>query len=435
MATCKIEDLYPHIHRWIRVCNEHHEKCRPDVRQSSLDWVIDVENHCIVPGETVDEYVALSYVWGEDSSSKRKQLLQNNLSDFRTPGALYDETDCHLPRIIKDAIELVRGLEMRYLWVDCLCLVQDALDIRAKVERMDEVYSQAYSTIVAAVSRTLENAIRSSRNDLRYPPTKIDGTPESFYDCLQDSNWAHRGWTFQEAILSRRTVIFMNDHIFWDCPSCVWSRDEPKIDNPDVLQNRSHAEYMESCQRAREVNLFKPNFRTWFELICLYNQRRFTYPQDAIAAFSGILRLLSPGFPKGFVGGLPLEFLDVAMMWQPRTTATRRTSKAGAPSQNLPSWSCFGWQCPVDPYSLRSGLSGLTQLDEIDHAASWRTESLVEWTVVSRNRKNACNLSKAPPHEYLKCSTTRAIFNASPLIHSLRKSSPGTPSRSHLYRN
>jgi hypothetical protein len=427
-----MEDLYPHIHRWIDHCNTHHEKCRPDMLQRSPDWVIDVANRCIVPGETVDAYVALSYVWEKDTAShpERNKLFQSNISILRQPGALEGGTDLYLPCIIKDAIKLVHGLGMNYLWVDCFCIVQDAPDIRAKVEQMDEVYSHAYFTIVAAVGQTLMDAISVSYSGSRdiyctfldeiaalfSGPRDIDCTPEDLYGCLQRSKWAKRGWTFQEAILSRRIVIFMDDHVFWDCPTCVWKKNEPESHTSDVSPNKRPTEYMDLCHRAREVNLFEPNFRTWFELICLYNQRNFTYPQDAIIAFSGIQSLLSKGFPKGFIGGLPLEYLDVAMMWQPRTVATRRTSRPGTPSQYLPSWSCFGWQCPVDPYSLRSGLSGFTQMDKIDHAASWRTQSLVKWSAFSQYSNNACKSSSDALGLYLKCSTTHAFFDVSPLI-------------------
>jgi hypothetical protein len=56
-----------------------------------------------------------------------------------------------LPVTIRDAITLVRGLRIRYLWVDALCLVQnDPDDVAEGVAIMDLVYEMAQFTIVAA---------------------------------------------------------------------------------------------------------------------------------------------------------------------------------------------------------------------------------------------------------------------------------------------
>lgn len=386
----------------------------------SPEWVIDVNEGCIIPGEGIDRYIALSYTWGTDVSldnygmTKAKvsrevatKLLESNLSDFQNPGFLHHDSNVQLSQTIKDAIELVAGLEMGYLWVDCLCLIQDAPDIRKKVEKMDEVYSGAYFTLVAAVDSTLSEAFNSP--DVSEHNKQPE--PEQLFECLQQSRWAQRGWTFQEAILSRRIVIFVEGHVFWDCPSCVWNPNDPKKDTHPVSRGNDWAISTNSYQRSREVDLFTPNFGTWFELICLYNHRQFTYPQDIIDAFSVIVNLLSPGFLAGFVYGLPFDRLDVAMSWQPRQTTQRRKPMAGSRMRYLPSWSCFGWDCQVNPYSLRSGLPGLTLGDGIDHAASWRTYPFATWSLVPRDQADAWNKSSEPPEIFLKCTTEHAFFN------------------------
>jgi hypothetical protein len=48
-----------------------------------------------------------------------------------------------------------------------------------------------------------------------------------------------------------------------------------------------------------------------------YNMRQLTYPDDELAAFSGVLSTLSRTFTGGFVWGLPQMFFDVALLWQP----------------------------------------------------------------------------------------------------------------------
>lgn len=412
-----------HVHRWIDACDSEHEECHADKPQRYPDWVIDVKKHCLVPGENVDHYVALSYVWKihqqetNDTSShpRQKMLFERNLKEFQVPGFLRNDLDSSLPQIIRDAVQLVRALGMRYLWVDCLCIVQDAPDTSIKVGRMNEIYSGAYFTIVAAVPSTLQDAMQPSK---RYPYRKEpQHTPEYLYQRLQQSEWAQRGWTFQEAILSKRVVVFVDNTMFWDCLGCIWSTSDPKEGAQQGSRIDSRPEYMYSCQRAREVDLFKPNFRTWLELVCLYNQRRLTYPQDAIVAFSGILNELSQGFPNGFIAGLPRDYLHVALLWQPRRPAIRRMPNDRDSLQQLPTWSCFGWQCSVDPYSLRSGLAGVPHADNAELAASWQAESILAWSEAEGKLPRASDGLKQTLRPLLKFSTTRAFFDVSPVLH------------------
>jgi hypothetical protein len=57
-----------------------------------------------------------------------------------------------LPRTIQDAIDLVKALEYRFLWVDALCIVQNGqMDMQSRVDQMNLIYERAVMTIAAAV--------------------------------------------------------------------------------------------------------------------------------------------------------------------------------------------------------------------------------------------------------------------------------------------
>jgi len=56
-----------------------------------------------------------------------------------------------LPRTIIDVMAVVKALKQRYLWVDCLCIVQDGLDeIKTAVHAMDRVFKAAALTLISA---------------------------------------------------------------------------------------------------------------------------------------------------------------------------------------------------------------------------------------------------------------------------------------------
>ncbi|ETI22815.1 hypothetical protein G647_06891 [Cladophialophora carrionii CBS 160.54] len=60
-------------------------------------------------------YVALSYCWGKQRQSYEttKATLTSDIDTTR------------LEKTIQDAIRYTRELGIKYLWVDCLCIVQD----------------------------------------------------------------------------------------------------------------------------------------------------------------------------------------------------------------------------------------------------------------------------------------------------------------------
>jgi hypothetical protein len=53
---------------------------------------------------------------------------------------------------------------------------------------------------------------------------------------------------------------------------------------------------------------------------CFYNKREFTYPEDNLVTFLGILSVLNTKFEGGFYQGLPGMFFDIALLWQPYRT-------------------------------------------------------------------------------------------------------------------
>jgi hypothetical protein len=87
-------------------------------------------------------YVSLSYCWGQGLSYTTTRA---NLSLHRQR-IMFDK----LPRTLQDAIMIARFLEYDYIWIDCLCIVQDdARDWAQEAARMADVYSNATLSIAA----------------------------------------------------------------------------------------------------------------------------------------------------------------------------------------------------------------------------------------------------------------------------------------------
>lgn len=386
-------------------CDElHGRKCQaPPIAERSPnhipDWVIDTQEGCIVPGGSVDRYATLSYVWSSALSegsnqaiADRLMLQRDNLSKFRQPGFLLPGAGVveQLPLVIRDSMELVQACGVRYLWVDCLCIAQHDETTAVQVSFMREIYSGAYFTIIAAANSAGLYGSGDNFNSV----TNLMGqvTRGGLHGDLLKSHWATRGWTFQEQVLSKRSLIFLDMMAFWDCQSTVWwseslissqmthaggidtSEDnthelsrqglsEPISEKRSIWSTGLDATHVHDADRQLSQDLAAlsmPNFRLYMEIICRYNHRNLSYAQDALPAISGVLDSFTQGFPGGFICGIPTVFLDSSLLWQPRYKAQRRTAVPSvenlAPPSALPSWSWAGWRCLIDPVSLESAL-------------------------------------------------------------------------------
>jgi len=385
-----------YITHWMKTCNaQHGGQCEPAPLEHRLPqqlphWIIDISRACLVAGNTVSRYVALSYVWSQgvinDVNNKRPPdsilLKKLNLSDFQTPGYLR-KVGMRLPTAVKEAISLVRKLGETYLWVDCLCIVQDDEKTREQIDHMGDIYSGAYLTIIAATPSGRLDGFSSPF----YGGVK-DEKVEDLYSDLYSTEWASRGWTFQEQLLSRRAVVFNYRYLFWECQQRVWSPDGPR---PEMTVTSSGSFTVPHYERAsRMLSSCYPDFDLYTEMISLYNSRKFTYPQDVLPAFSGVLTTLGRNFPSGFHYGLPRSHLDIALLWQPFRKAYRRVrrdedSGTMAPEAHLPSWSWCGWTCPVDPYHLRTRSAYFKQHHCASRLPVWRTQKLVQWYSLPEN--------------------------------------------------
>ncbi|KAH8760379.1 heterokaryon incompatibility protein-domain-containing protein [Diaporthe sp. PMI_573] len=353
-----------YLEGWIQSCNDNHgDDCQVDPIAGRPphhipDWVIDTEDGCIVRGCSIQRYVALSYVWssaakeevgGTPATEDRLMLQKDNLADFCRQGFLRSRILGRVPVVIRDAIDFVQLSGFRYLWVDSLCIVQHEATTRARVGLMNEIYSGAYFTIIAAAST--EGLYGNEDYDDGHLPLKGISATE-LHSKLLCSHWGSRSWTFQEQLLSKRSIVFLDDVCFWDCQREVQWPSSPKNENTD-LRGFSREESQELTSPSPI-----PDFKFYIELVCRYSNRNLTYDQDVLPAFSGVLEALSRRtFRGGFICGLPALFLDSALLWQPLVKARRRapvgTATKVAPMAPLPSWSWAGWQCLVDPYSLK----------------------------------------------------------------------------------
>jgi hypothetical protein len=200
--------------RWLSLCEEFHpHTCSPEPcvtvasgNPSGLRVlrVIDVLDKCVVELPPGDGYVALSYLWGK---APMLRLLKSNKKRLMTKGGLTDPSlDPPLPKTIADSIEVVDLMGQRYIWADCLCLIQDDGDDMADgISKMDLVYRGARVTIIAATGSDANAGLPGlrpgSRPGMQYVEEVKPGVKMALVDGLFDlfkyfqGSYQTRGWT------------------------------------------------------------------------------------------------------------------------------------------------------------------------------------------------------------------------------------------------
>lgn len=288
----------------------------------------------------------MSYVWGLTDNYTTKV---SNIRVHQQQGGLETFLD-QVPKVIRDSMDLVRRLGMRYLWVDSLCIVQDSKRSWSLNSRqMNLIYGNAHLTICAADgSDAWTNLKALDSNDhstIQYIAECGSGVrlmvSQLAETGINSSPWNTRAWTFQERLLSKRCLIFTEGRVFFQCRSATMSED---------LVSESHGagwslDLTKSLpQILQELN--KRPIRVYMNCMSRYSSRSLTQPKDILAAFNGVSNSISEVMEAPFIFGLPSSHFDLALLWEPLGSVTRRVQGPGEDFQELsfPSWSWCGWK-------------------------------------------------------------------------------------------
>jgi hypothetical protein len=322
------------ITRWVADCNENHQ-CRPGSRPMP-HRLVDIgsaeseESPRLVELDegTEGRYTTLSYCWGPNGP----RFLTTNAVLAAQTGEIDLE---HLPKVFQDAITLTRSLGVRYIWIDGVCIPQDdSQNWNRDSARMSAVYANAYLTISATGARDSSDGLffdRLPRQYLRVPHTSGD-VHGSLLMCtlplekefirdryveMKSEPLSKRGWAFQERVLSRRTVHFASDQIYFECMTRFVSEDglvhkERYLTvSPNVHVDEETKPGLDEPGRKRK------NLQRWYDLLCYYGSRELSDPSDKLAAISSIARAFSEILNDEYVAGLWRGSIIEDLCWQP----------------------------------------------------------------------------------------------------------------------
>lgn len=321
---------------WLDLCDQQHgEECtgRNDTPDIQGMQVIDCRERGVIPMPRNIRYVTLSYVWGQTSDVDPTPAPRTSLPP-------------QLPRTIEDAILVTQRLGFRYLWVDRYCIPQhDEVSRSIQIRSMGSIYANSSLTIIAAAGkdpnhglpgvslrpRAQQLSVRVGRHCLvthLWPSDDVDA-----------SRWNTRGWTYQEALLAKRRLVFTDKQVYFQCweMCCAEGITAPlrelRLGAPFPHHPAGSQPYI--WNRIRE-----------------FLHRDLSVDGDALDAMGGIFELHRElqGQPLDLLCGLPIlpmqdTFLGVgartaslafALLWRDSPALTRRPG--------FPSWTWAGWK-------------------------------------------------------------------------------------------
>lgn len=365
---------------WLNDClNEHNDCSRYGHPRSYPTRLLKLEErtmHLISPAEKgpLGPYVALSYCWGLNPSGI--QLTASNLHSLRE-GIQYKD----LPTAFQEAIDLIKSIEVHYLWIDSLCIVQSgpgsSEEWHSEAAKMQDVYSNCILNLSLSRAADPDESCLGGHTPSSMPPFEVQTSKiidlqrdpkctqtivseEYFYDALYHQPLGRRAWALQERLLAPRVLAFGLGELFWDCrqlPNACESFPQGfPSDCHWLLSRQDKSIGSKKDQKGIES--------AWNAIVKDYTNRELTYPEkDKLLALSAIAARFGDAMNDVYLSGHFWKTLPSSLNWRVppshyAETTRRKTRRMRTPqgerSIKFPSWS---WASMDGPLSMHDSTS------------------------------------------------------------------------------
>ncbi|KAH7357417.1 hypothetical protein BKA66DRAFT_473227 [Pyrenochaeta sp. MPI-SDFR-AT-0127] len=364
---------------WVEACASH-PKCKETVSGStSID-----SYHSPLPTRVIEvvqeggrtrlylrqteglhgAYITLTHRWNEFMG----QCITTTLNlEQRLLGSDFGS----LPQLFLDAFEIVEKMNIKYIWIDSICIIQEGdnyVDWKREAPKMAQYYQFSIFTLAGTAEdmtgglkrHYAEGAIPWASWLAQLPYRDKTGTVtgdfyaytrrvplvDEYMQQVRSSILFRRGWILQEWLLSKRLLWYTPHGLFYECqqelPRC---HDQSQLTfgraNPEL---RAHLELKASFHHSnKDITTF------WYHALEVYSGQHLTKPTDRILAVAGLAKEVSPilANPKRlpsmgqddqnevYVAGLWLRDIHHGLLWEQDHSANTLIGRVN----EAPSWS------------------------------------------------------------------------------------------------
>ncbi|KAI1353694.1 HET-domain-containing protein [Xylaria sp. FL0043] len=380
----------------------------------------------------VSKYATLRHCWGTQLSCT---TTLGNISERRC-GIQWPE----LPGTFQDAILYCIELEIYYLWIDALCIIQDSsIDWQVESSRMAQIYQNSYITLAATQSSSdcVGFLRRPSTTNNEYSwhvvphretyrlgirPRLPHWSRTDLRLWAQDYPLLTRAWAFQERILSPRVLHFCKQELVWECAQAIrcecedltsssslktrfclvpMSKGDNTQDEDDNFRPmQDFSENVTSIERCYHLpnywsfairNLFVKGLllNEWNHAVSEYSSLELTKEEDRLPALSGLAARMKPHMGT-YSAGLWESSLICGLTWRVDVLkpGARRPSRYRAPTwswASVDSKVTYWAEAELMPPSNNSWRSLLRQIERSRHSeGNWDDED--DWVVYEGDR-------------------------------------------------
>ncbi|KAI9645467.1 hypothetical protein NHQ30_006206 [Ciborinia camelliae] len=261
-------------------------------------------------------YIALSHRWGPLETMVR--TLKSTLLIMMT-GIDFSK----LSLGFQEAIELTRLLGVNYIWIDCLCIIQDSEeDWNEESAKMNTYYCLSWLTIAIGLESSQgcipkrqgrqQNIYRIvTQDDVLY--LEHTNRPSIGSSASRNSILHNRGWAYQEELLSPRYLCFLAEQLIFRCGNMEFNED-------------SYSFWTDQFPTLTKGD--------WENIVNGYSRRDLTGAEDRLPALSGIAHEYHKRWSGDYLAGLWRGDFMSQLLWEcnfPR--------KSKSPGYRAPSWS------------------------------------------------------------------------------------------------
>jgi len=241
-------------------CPSHHARCLQETKDHVTRILpsrfVDVgsQDRTVEPRlvsssriSTIEKYTMLSHCWGANPENMPLRTTRSTKTAHTISLPI-----ATLPKTFRDAVSVTRALNIRYIWIDSLCIVQDDLENwKQEAAKIASIYENSFLTFAAVDSPNSNGGLFL---DSIIQPAHIDFTPRAdpsrattsektqstayllqFLRTRSNQDKLHlynaplykRGWVFQEVMLSSRSLHFREHQMYWKCHSGLRSEMNP----------------------------------------------------------------------------------------------------------------------------------------------------------------------------------------------------------------
>ena len=358
---------------WIKFCSSQHEGCDGIDEKPLPDRILDLGEEGVVKlYETRNEkakYACLSHCWGHGQPLKATvdtlDLLHSGISVTL------------LPLTLRNAVSVAKRLSIRYLWIDCLCILQDnPLDLQKSCDRMASVFENCFVAIAATKSTGPDDGLFVSvQNPTGMQIKRIlasdicSSAPGDVFVRDQFSPWVPhwlkvhnrqavnspwpllcRAWVFQERLLAPRILHFGPHELFFECRSGTICECNRRSGEPDDESELRQFIYMLLDENMKDDNLAMR--QQWYRIVQQYTKvmKNLTFERDAFPAIAGLASRISKVLDDEYAAGLWRKNITEGLLW--RATSPDRNALR---KWRAPTWSWASISSPVEyPDEFRS---------------------------------------------------------------------------------